>query len=131
MFKACQHGTTYEKVCKILKYVFIKLVLVDLQKCIPWPKEIGKERQEWSKAYVEVGMCPRKLNRSMTKKKVCENQPLCIINGYYPKQQQPNKLINMLFEYYFDNEIDITDKSNFLIKNLITYLPHWVSAKNR
>jgi hypothetical protein len=67
-FKAYQYGTTYEKVCKILKYVFIKIVLIDLQKCIPWPKKFEKERQESSKAYVEVGMCPRKLNRPMTKK---------------------------------------------------------------
>jgi len=52
-----------------LKYIFIKLLFVDLQKCILWPKKIGKERQEWKKAYVEVGMCPRKLNRPMTKKR--------------------------------------------------------------
>jgi hypothetical protein len=62
--KAHQYGTTtYEKVCKILKYVFIKLILLNLQKCIPWPN-----RQEWRKAYVEIGMCSRKLNRPITKK---------------------------------------------------------------
>jgi hypothetical protein len=32
--KACQYGIVEEKVCKNLKYVYIKSTQVDLQKCI-------------------------------------------------------------------------------------------------
>jgi hypothetical protein len=40
-FRACQHSTFDEKVCKGLKYVSIKFVQIYLQKCITWPKNQG------------------------------------------------------------------------------------------
>ncbi len=57
-----------EKVCKDSKYVCVKCVQVDLQKCISWHKKSGKGKQEWNKAYVETGICPRKLNTLMKTK---------------------------------------------------------------
>jgi hypothetical protein len=49
-------------VCKDLKYVYVKFVHVDLQKCIICPKNSGKGRQKWNKACVENGIFCRKLN---------------------------------------------------------------------
>jgi hypothetical protein len=49
-------------VCKDLKYVYVKFVQEDMQKCITWPKKSRKGRQEWNKAYVEIGIHPKKLN---------------------------------------------------------------------
>jgi hypothetical protein len=40
--KACQYDTTKEKVCKNFKYVSIKHVQADLQKCITCPKKFRK-----------------------------------------------------------------------------------------
>jgi hypothetical protein len=40
--KICQYATKDEKVCKSLKYVFVKVVQLDLQKCIILPKNLGK-----------------------------------------------------------------------------------------
>ncbi len=34
--KACQYGTAWEKVCRNLKYVFIKSTQTNLQKCTIW-----------------------------------------------------------------------------------------------
>jgi hypothetical protein len=42
--KACQYVITNEKVCKNIRYVFIKSTQANLQKCIIWPKKIGKGR---------------------------------------------------------------------------------------
>jgi hypothetical protein len=42
--KTCQYGTTKEKVCKDLKYVSIKSIQANQQKCITWPKKSGKGR---------------------------------------------------------------------------------------
>jgi len=42
--KACQYATIDDKVCKNLKYVFIKFAHVDLKKCITWPKEFDEGR---------------------------------------------------------------------------------------
>ncbi len=47
--------------CKELKYVFVKSTQENLQKCITWPQEFGKGRQEQNKACIEIGICPRKL----------------------------------------------------------------------
>jgi hypothetical protein len=60
--KACQYGTVKENVCKNLKYISIKPIQTDLQKCITWLKKSGKGRQEWNKACVETGIHPKKLN---------------------------------------------------------------------
>jgi hypothetical protein len=60
--KACQYATTKEKVCKDLRYVLIKSIQGDLQKCITWPKKYGKGRQEWEKAHVKSSLPPQKLN---------------------------------------------------------------------
>jgi hypothetical protein len=40
--KACQYVTTDEKVCKGLKYAFIKSSHKDLLKCITWAKNLAK-----------------------------------------------------------------------------------------
>jgi hypothetical protein len=60
--KACQYGIKTEKVDKSFKYVSIKVVQSNLQKCIPWPKKSKNNKQEWNKAYIGFGICPRKLN---------------------------------------------------------------------
>jgi len=49
-------------VCKDLKYVSIKSIEVDLQKCIIYPMKFGKGRQKWNKACLETSIYPRKLN---------------------------------------------------------------------
>jgi hypothetical protein len=66
--KACQYGTVKEKVCKNLKYISIKSVQTDLQKCITWLKKSGKGRHEWNKACVETCIHPKKLNTPMKTK---------------------------------------------------------------
>ncbi len=38
--KACQYGSTHEKVCKNLKYVSIKSTHANPHKCISWPKNL-------------------------------------------------------------------------------------------
>jgi hypothetical protein len=63
--KTCQYGTTKEKVCKDLKYVSIKYVQANLQKCIIGLKCFGKARHEWNKASIEMGIRPKKLNTLM------------------------------------------------------------------
>ncbi len=40
--KTCQYGTTKDFFCKNLKYVSIKVVQLDLQKCKTWPKKSRK-----------------------------------------------------------------------------------------
>ncbi len=47
--KAYQYVITEEKFLKIYD-VSIKSTQRDLQKCITWPKEFEKGRQEWEKA---------------------------------------------------------------------------------
>jgi hypothetical protein len=54
---AYQHATADERVYKGFKYVSIKSVQIDLQKCITWPKKSIKGRQEWMKAFVNVDLC--------------------------------------------------------------------------
>ncbi len=63
--KRCQYSIAEEKVCKDLKYVYIKSTHANLQKCITWFKNSGKGRQEWNKACLEIGICPKKLNTLM------------------------------------------------------------------
>jgi hypothetical protein len=60
--KACQHSTFDEKVCKGFRYVSIKFVQIDLQKCITWPKKSRKGKQEWMKAYITICIGLGKLN---------------------------------------------------------------------
>jgi hypothetical protein len=63
--KACQYGIAEENVYKDLKYVSIKFVHVNLQKCIIWLKKFRKIRHEWNKACVETNICPKKLSTLM------------------------------------------------------------------
>jgi hypothetical protein len=63
--KACQYGTTEEKVCKNLKHISIKSTQSNLQKCITWPKKFGKGRYKGIKSCIESEICPRKLNTPM------------------------------------------------------------------
>jgi hypothetical protein len=60
--KACRHSTFDEKVCKGLRYVSIKSIQIDLQKCITWPKKSRKGKQEWMKAYITICLRFGKLN---------------------------------------------------------------------
>jgi hypothetical protein len=55
-FNAYQYAIANERVYKGLKYVSIKFVQIDLQKCITWPKTSKKGRQEWMKAFISVGL---------------------------------------------------------------------------
>jgi hypothetical protein len=61
----CQYATTNDKVCKNLKYVFIKFAQAYLHKSITWPNKSGKNHQEWNKICIEVGLKLRKLNTPM------------------------------------------------------------------
>jgi hypothetical protein len=56
--KACQYATIDEKMCRNIRYVSIKATQANLQKCITSPKKIGTSRQEWTKAYIEIGIHP-------------------------------------------------------------------------
>ncbi len=60
--KACKYGITEEKMCKDLKYVSIKSIQTNLQKCITWLKKSRKGKKEWNKACVETSIHPKKLN---------------------------------------------------------------------
>jgi hypothetical protein len=53
---------TQEKVCKDLRYVWIKFVQGNLQQCITKPKKIGKGRQKWENTCVNLRFLPQKLN---------------------------------------------------------------------
>jgi hypothetical protein len=44
------------------KNMYTKSPWVDLQKCITWLKKFGEGHQEWSRACIEVGLKPKKLN---------------------------------------------------------------------
>jgi len=61
-FKACQYGATKKKVCKDMRFMSIKNVQYDIQKCITWSKKFGKGRLEWNKACMDARICPKKLN---------------------------------------------------------------------
>ncbi len=69
--KACQYGTAKEKVCKDLKYIYVKSTQADLQKCITWFKKFGKGRQELNKTCVETNIWPKKLNTLMKTRSLC------------------------------------------------------------
>lgn len=60
--KAYGYATNDEKICKGLKYVFIKFVHVDLQKCIIWPNKFGTGQHEWNKVCIEVNLRLNNLN---------------------------------------------------------------------
>jgi len=53
---------TNDKVYRNLKYVSIKSTQVNLQKCITWPKRLGKDHQEWNKACIEASLRAKNLN---------------------------------------------------------------------
>ncbi len=76
---ACQYATTDDKAYKNLKYVSIKSTSVNLQKCITWPKKLGKDHQEWNKACIEASLRPKKLNILMKTKLV-----LILIKKFVP-----------------------------------------------
>ncbi len=61
-FKACQHSTFDEKMCKDFIYVSIKSILTYLQNYITQPKKSKKDRQEWMKICIIVGLKLNKLN---------------------------------------------------------------------
>jgi hypothetical protein len=75
--KTCQYAIINEKVYRNLKYVSIKVIQANLQKCITWPKKSRKGGQEWTKACVEIGIHPKKLNTSMKTKKILSSYLLC------------------------------------------------------
>jgi hypothetical protein len=60
--KACQYGTTKEKVCKNMRFMSIKNAQSNIQKCITWLKKFGKGKQEWNKECMDARIDPRKLN---------------------------------------------------------------------
>jgi hypothetical protein len=60
--KTYKYVSTNEKVCKCLKYVYVKTTQLNLQKCITWLKKSRKSRQEWNMAYAYSNLFQRKLN---------------------------------------------------------------------
>jgi hypothetical protein len=53
---------------KISSMFLLKFAQTNLQKCTTWPKKSRKGKQEWNKACVEIGICPKKLNTPMKTK---------------------------------------------------------------
>jgi hypothetical protein len=43
----------YKKVHKISKYLSIKVIESNLQKCIMWPNFFGEGRQGWNKVHID------------------------------------------------------------------------------
>jgi hypothetical protein len=60
--KACQYVAINEKVCRSLKYVFIKYDQAKKIKCIIWPIFFYKGCQKWNKVCIEASLRPIKLN---------------------------------------------------------------------
>jgi hypothetical protein len=60
--KTCQYAIIEKKICKNLKFIFVKSTEFDIQKCVTWPRKSGKGRQEWSNACTDMEFQPRKLN---------------------------------------------------------------------
>jgi hypothetical protein len=60
--KACQYVIINEKVCMNLKFILIKFVQSNLQKCIIWLQKSGKGRQKWNKAWSNSNLPPTKLH---------------------------------------------------------------------
>ncbi len=48
-----------------LSYTSIKVIQGAIQKCITWPKNLGKCRQAWDKARIDSRLRPIKLNMLM------------------------------------------------------------------
>ncbi len=48
-----------------LNYTSIKVIQGAIQKCITWPKNLGKGRQTWHRAYIDFGLRLMKLNTFM------------------------------------------------------------------
>ncbi len=48
-----------ENMCKDLKYVFIKSTQANLQKCITWPKKLGKGRHDGTKVVLKPTFAPK------------------------------------------------------------------------
>ncbi len=68
--KTCQYVTLNERVCKSLKYAFIKFAKENLEKCITKPNKSRKDKQKWNRACIDLSLCPRKLNTLMTTSKL-------------------------------------------------------------
>lgn len=61
----CQYVATNEFFCTSFKYVSISFAQIDLQNYITWPKKSNKGNKNGTKACVNCGLCPRKLNIPM------------------------------------------------------------------
>lgn len=57
--ETCQYLTTNEKMCQNFKYVYVKSIQSNLQKCITWIKKLKKGKQEWNKVCEDFNICPR------------------------------------------------------------------------
>jgi hypothetical protein len=60
--KAYQYAIVEERISRGLKYVSLKFAQANLQKCITWPKQSRKGKDEWMKSYIIIGFMLRKLN---------------------------------------------------------------------
>jgi hypothetical protein len=64
--KTCQYYAIIDgNICRNFKFVSIKSIQSNLQKCITWPKKSRKGRHEWNKACSDSNLPPRKLNIPM------------------------------------------------------------------
>jgi len=66
--KAYQYAIVEEIVSRGLKYVSLKFAQTNLQKCITWPKQSKKGKDEWMKAYITIGFMLKKLNTPLKTK---------------------------------------------------------------
>ncbi len=60
--KAYQHAIVEERISRGLKYVSFKFAQANLQKCIIWPIQSRKGKDEWMKAYITILFMLKKLN---------------------------------------------------------------------
>jgi hypothetical protein len=75
--KAYQYAIINEKMYRSLIYVSIKAVQAYLQKYITWPQKSKKGRRQWTKACVEIGIHPKKLNTPMKTRYTLRSFLLC------------------------------------------------------
>jgi len=60
--KVCQYAMINEKMYTSLSYTFIKYIQGVIQKCITWPKKMGKGKQTWDKVCIDSKLKPIQLN---------------------------------------------------------------------
>lgn len=62
MSLVCEYATNHDKIFVSMKKISLKQAQANLEKTITWmKKKLGRVRQEWKKASIEVGLLIKKL----------------------------------------------------------------------